>query len=164
MGHHGRTGEDIISEAPRYQPPLRVVGQIACSDADGFHRPHLLCAFQDHREGYGRGLRWASQSSDAGKHLATSRREIERFIRFLPLINVLQSFESVHDPGQRAGQQHRRRRCARQGDTEQQLRDKGTATKIPTIGCSYRRRAPMGDGTNWRRLRRGTGANSIKSA
>ena len=35
MGHHGRTGEAVISEAPRYQPPLRVVGQIACSDADG---------------------------------------------------------------------------------------------------------------------------------
>jgi hypothetical protein len=57
MGHHGRTGEAIISEAPRYQPPPRVVGQIACSDAGGFNRRHLLCALQDHREGYGRGLR-----------------------------------------------------------------------------------------------------------
>ena len=88
------------------------------------------CDGPDHREGYGRGLRWASQSSDAGKHPATSRREIERFIRFLPLINVLPvSFKSVHDPGQRAGQQHRRRRCAQQGNTEQQLRDKGTAVE-----------------------------------
>jgi hypothetical protein len=35
MDHHGRTRESIISEAPRYQPPPRVVGQVGCSDAGG---------------------------------------------------------------------------------------------------------------------------------
>src|SRR4029077_1634901 len=92
------------------------------------------------------------------KHPATMtfQRDIERFIRFLPSSILCKSFD---DPGQRAGEEDGGGYRGRYGDTEQQSRSKGTATKTPAIGSRYyrRRRAHNGGRHQLEALAQGRG-------
>src|ERR1700751_2225870 len=93
-----------------------------------------------------------------------SRREIERLIRLLHLINVLhhlsqcmiQANEQANSIVAAAAPD---RATPSNSSETKERRQRYLLLAAPTAAAPT-----MGDGTNWRRLRRGTGANSIKSA